>query len=142
MLQATSLAVLHHPFVSFWFLCSSLPQLVFQSVLRVLCLPHYSKSQIFVQKFKFDQNHNIFTSFSPKKIDNFLGKSKLNFWTKNEDFEQCEIAFLSILCSEFYFMENDEKIRETLFTFLSNLTRFFLLKLSFQIFHFSATKLV
>ena len=35
------------------------------------------------------QKHNIFTSFSPKKIDNFLGKSKLNFWTKNEDFEQC-----------------------------------------------------
>ena len=27
--------------------------------------------------------------FHPKKIDNFLGKSKLNFWTKNEDFEQC-----------------------------------------------------
>ena len=27
--------------------------------------------------------------FSPKKINNFLGKSKLNFWTKNEDFEQC-----------------------------------------------------
>ena len=26
--------------------------------------------------------------FHPK-IDNFLGKSKLNFWTKNEDFEQC-----------------------------------------------------
>ena len=25
-----------------------------------------------------------------KKIDNFLGKSKLNFWTKNEDFEQRE----------------------------------------------------
>ena len=24
--------------------------------------------------------------FHPKKIDNFLGKSKLNFWTKNEDF--------------------------------------------------------
>ena len=23
------------------------------------------------------------------KIDNFHGKSKLNFWTKNEDFEQC-----------------------------------------------------
>ena len=36
------------------------------------------------------QNHNVFTSFSPpKNIDNFLGKSKLNFWTKNEDFEQC-----------------------------------------------------
>ena len=27
--------------------------------------------------------------FTPIKIDNFLGKSKLNFWTKNEDFEQC-----------------------------------------------------
>ena len=27
--------------------------------------------------------------FHLKKIDNFLGKSKLNFWTKNEDFEQC-----------------------------------------------------
>ena len=28
--------------------------------------------------------------FHPKKIDNFLGKSKLKFWTKNEDFEQCQ----------------------------------------------------
>ncbi len=28
------------------------------------------------------QNHNIFTSFSPKKIYNFLGKSNFNFWTK------------------------------------------------------------
>ena len=27
------------------------------------------------------------SSFSPKKINNFLGKLKLNFWTKNEDFE-------------------------------------------------------
>ena len=27
--------------------------------------------------------------FHPQKIDNFLGKSKLNFWTKKEDFEQC-----------------------------------------------------
>ena len=27
--------------------------------------------------------------FHPKTIDNFLGKLKLNFWTKNEDFEQC-----------------------------------------------------
>ena len=29
--------------------------------------------------------------FHPKKIDNFLGKSKLIFWTKNEDFEQCDV---------------------------------------------------
>ena len=80
-------------------------------------LPHYSKSQIFVQKFNFDKTptfsrvfHPKFfltiflvksklstakktktTTFSrvfhPQKIDNFLGKSKLNFWTKNEDFE-------------------------------------------------------
>ena len=78
---------------------------------------HYSKSQIFVQKLHFDKtptfsrvfHPNIFLTiflvksklstakksktrtfsrvFHPKKIDNFLGKSKLNFWTKNEDFE-------------------------------------------------------
>ena len=35
--------------------------------------------------------------FLPKKMDNFLGKSKLNFWTKNEDFEQCvKFDFTSI----------------------------------------------
>ena len=73
----------------------------------------------FCPKIQFWQNPNIFTSFSPKfflrifhvksklltakksksttfsrvfdpkKIDNFLGKSRLN-WTKNEGFEQCE----------------------------------------------------
>ena len=82
-------------------------------------LTHNSKSQIFVQKFNFNKpptfsrvfNQNFFWQFfswnqscqqlksakpqhfheffSPK-IDNFLGKSKLNFWTKNEDFEQCD----------------------------------------------------
>ena len=30
--------------------------------------------------------------FTPKEIDNLLGKSKLNFWTKSEDFEQCDLA--------------------------------------------------
>ena len=81
----------------------------------------------FCPKIQFWQNPNFFTSFSPnffsqffswnqscqqlkspipqqfrefftpKKIDNFLGKSKLNFWTKNEDFEQCgEKKWLSI----------------------------------------------
>ena len=78
---------------------------------------HYSKSQIFLQKFNFDKtptfsrvfHSNFFltiflvksklstakksktTTFSqvfhPKKVDSFLEKSKLNFWTKNEDFE-------------------------------------------------------
>ena len=89
---------------------------------------HYSKSQIFVPKIQFwlnpqhfhefftqyffdnfsreikvvnsqkVQNHNIFKSFSPQKIDNFLGKSgksKLDFWTKNEDFEQCDLPSFS-----------------------------------------------
>ena len=81
---------------------------------------HYSKSQIFVQKFNFDKTptfsrvfHPTFfltiflvksklsiaekfktttflRVFHPKKIDNFLRKLKLNSWTKNEDFEQCE----------------------------------------------------
>ena len=32
--------------------------------------------------------------FHPQKIDDFLGKSKLNFWTKNEDFEQCGIQMV------------------------------------------------
>ena len=30
--------------------------------------------------------------FYPKKSTIFLGKSKLNFWTKNEDFEQCAVS--------------------------------------------------
>ena len=35
-----------------------------------------------------------FHEFFTKKIDNFFGKSKLNFWTKNEDFEQCVQVFV------------------------------------------------
>ena len=38
---------------------------------------------------KKSKTHNTFTSFSPQKVDNFLGKSKLNFWTRNKDFEEC-----------------------------------------------------
>ena len=38
--------------------------------------------------------------FHSKKIDNFLRKSKLNFWTKNEDFEQCGLP----LCKFFFFL--------------------------------------
>ena len=78
---------------------------------------HYSKSQFFVQKVNFDKSPTFsrvfhkkcfwqfsswnqscqqlkspklqhFREFFTQKIDNFLGKSKLNFWTKNEDFEQ------------------------------------------------------
>ena len=85
-------------------------------------LTHYSKSQIFVQKFNFDKtptfsrvfHPNFFWQFfswnqscqqlkSPKpqhfhefftlKIV-FFGKSKLNFRIKNEDFEQCVFCFV------------------------------------------------
>ena len=31
--------------------------------------------------------------FHPEKNYHFLGKSKLNIWTKNEDFEQCVIPY-------------------------------------------------
>jgi len=37
--------------------------------------------------------------FYPKKSTIFLGKSKLNFWTKNEDFEQCVCVRRTILVS-------------------------------------------
>ena len=93
---------------------------------------HYVESPIFVQKFNFDKTptfsrifHQIFfliiflaksklstakkskiTTFSRvfhlQKIDNFLEKSKLNFWTKNEDFEQCVrqlFQFILFFCS-------------------------------------------
>ena len=44
--------------------------------------------EIKVVNSKKVQNHNIFKNFSPKKnFDNFLGKSTLNCWTKNEDFD-------------------------------------------------------
>ena len=39
---------------------------------------HYSKSQIFVQKFNFDKTPNIFTSFSPQIFfDNFSREIKV-----------------------------------------------------------------
>ena len=92
------------------------------SLLDLPYLAHYSKSQTFVQKFNFDKtltfsrvfHQNFFLTiflvklklstakksktitfsrvFHSKKFDNFLGKSKLNFWTKSEDFEQCDLA--------------------------------------------------
>ena len=96
---------------------------------RIHIIHTFRESQIFVQKFNFDKtptfsrvfHPNFFltiflvksklstakksktTTFSrvfhPQKIDNFLGKSKLNFWTKNEDFVQCVIRVPSLLSS-------------------------------------------
>ena len=77
-----------------------------------------SKSRIFCPKIQFWQNHNMFTSFPPKffwqifswnqscqqlkspkpqhfhefftqKNRQFSQEIKVDFWTKNEDFEQC-----------------------------------------------------
>ena len=91
---------------------------------------HYSKSKRFVKNLNFDnpstfrecfapkffdnfsreikvvnsqkvQNHNIFTSFSTKKTDYFFGKSELNFWTKNPDFEQCDMIHLHLIVRRF-----------------------------------------
>ena len=61
---------------------------------------HYLKSQIFVQKINFEKKKNQhFHEFVTQNFfDNFsreikvVNNSKLNFWTKNEDFEQCELA--------------------------------------------------
>ena len=39
-----------------------------------------------IRKVKSQHFHEFFT----QKIDNFHGKSKLNFLTKNEDFGQCD----------------------------------------------------
>ena len=80
-------------------------------------IPHYSESQIFVQKFNFDKTPTFSRVFHPKCFWQFftwnqscqqlksakpqhfhkfftLGKSKLNFWTENEDFEQWEFLKL------------------------------------------------
>ena len=46
---------------------------------------HYSKSQIFVQKFNFDKKPNIFTSFHPNFfLTIFLVKSKLSTAKKSK----------------------------------------------------------
>ena len=41
--------------------------------------------------------------FHPPKIDNFLGKSKLNFWSKNKNFEQCENLVLKLVLQKGFF---------------------------------------
>ena len=39
------------------------------------------------------QNRSVFTSFHPKTIRQFFsGNQSWNFWTKNEDFEQCVVV--------------------------------------------------
>ena len=60
---------------------------------------HEFFTQIFLVKSKLSTAKKPKTTtfsrvFHPKKIDNFLGKSKMNIWTKNEDFEQCVQTYL------------------------------------------------
>ena len=56
-------------------------------------------------------------------MDNFLGKSKLNFWTKNEDFEQCENSMIfffksnQVIKSEARFARGENSIRKASFSF-------------------------
>ena len=51
----------------------------------VVMRAHHSKSHIFVQKFNFDQNPTIFTTFSPKFfLTIFLVKSKLSTAKKSK----------------------------------------------------------
>ena len=61
------------------------------------CVKKKNNGKIPIRKVKFLSKNSIFTSFSPKKIGNFLGKSKWNFWTKNEDFEQCERIMILLI---------------------------------------------
>ena len=52
---------------------------IFGNFFLFFTFSHYSKSQIFVQKFNFDKTPNIFTSFSAKLFWTiFLVKSKLS----------------------------------------------------------------
>ena len=47
------------------------------------------------QQLKSPKPQHFHEFFTPKKISTiFLGKSKLNFWTKNENFEQCDVRNL------------------------------------------------
>ena len=67
------------------------------------------KSKLSTAKKPKTTTFSVFTSFfTQKKIDNFLGKSKLNFWTKNVDFEQCDqfIQFCLLFCPYLQFFDN------------------------------------
>ena len=58
--------------------------------------------------------------FTKKKFDNLLGKSKLNFWTKNEDFEQCDSFIQSSLvcCNTFISGSSDFDLLLVHYSFL------------------------
>ena len=82
---------------------------VILSSMNMISCTLFEKSNFCRKKINFDKTLQFFSGnqscqqlkksktttfsrfFHPKKINNFLGKSKLNFWTKNEDFEQCGI---------------------------------------------------
>ena len=83
------------------FLIHTIRKVKFLSKNSILTKPHHFTSfspkfflTIFLVKSKLSTAKKSKTTtfsrvFHPKKID-FLGKSKLNFWTKNEDFKQCD----------------------------------------------------
>ena len=74
-------------------------------------IAHYSKSQIFVQKFNFDK---IFTRFSPKFfLTIFLVKSKLSTAKKSKT-----TTFLTKIFREFFTPKNRQLFREIKVEFL------------------------
>ena len=99
-----------------------------EHVLQFSIISQYLKSQIFVQ-IQFWQNFTIFSGkqscqqlknlkpqhfhefFTQNNSTIFLGKSKLNFWTKNEDFEQC--AFVIVGPRAWQQQQRQQSDRET-----------------------------
>ena len=85
--------------------------------------PQHFHPNFFWQFFSWNQscqqlkspNPQHFHEFFTQKIDNFHGKSKLNFWTKNEDFEQCAAScfFCDVNHVPFYFLKVVHKQQPT-----------------------------
>ena len=66
------------------------------------------------QQLKSPKPQHFHEFFTPKKIDNFLGKSKLNFWTKNEDFEQCVLFYFQDYLLIFQFRKSHCSLKHLL----------------------------
>ena len=80
-----------------WRIISPLyPAIIFQNaLLSLVYIDHTIRKVNFLSKKSILTKPQHFHEFFTQKIDNFHGKSKLNIWTKNEDFEQCEDDFQS-----------------------------------------------
>ena len=59
------------------------------TLLNIVDIIHTIRKVQFLSKNSILTKPQHFHEFFTQKINNILEKSKLNFWTKNEDFEQC-----------------------------------------------------